>query len=243
VTLQRANNSQSDPIYAALETVWRLKREYRPARHNGRESGEATKDFMTCPECGKDHFTDDGILKVIHGLERWKLVYDYTALILEMSASMHNDAADNRKGAFITRLRDCEECYFKGLWVGLMATAEEIVHDASGERPWVSLATLEKKVSKVVFDEDTLLSRNLGDPSMPEFKAMNILNTSTHLSALFLLHRSQLSIEQAKNMYERVLESVHAKAVHLKYVYEALQAGKDRNDIVQGIRSMRKAPP
>ncbi len=194
---------------------------------------------MKCLECGEDHFKD-GVLKVIHAIEPWKLVYDYMAMMLEIGMSMQNDAVDNRKGAFITRLRDYKECYFKGLWVGLMATPEQIVHDASGEKPWLMLAELAKRVCTTVYDEDSKLSVNLADPGQTEFKAMDILNTSTHLTALFLLHRSQLSDPEAKKMYDMVLKSLEMEAVHLQYVSEALEAGKDKRDIIDGIRSLRK---
>ena len=108
---------------------------------------------MKCPDCGGDHFKNDGILKAIHAIELWRLVHDYTALMLEIGMSMQNDSVDDRKGAIITRLRDCEECYFKRLWVGLMATPEQIVQNASGKRPWLMLSELEKRVSKTVFGE------------------------------------------------------------------------------------------
>ncbi len=195
---------------------------------------------MKCLECGEDHFKKDGVLKVIHAVDPWKLVRDYMAMMLEIRVSMQNDAADNRKGAFITRLRDCKECYFKGLWTGLMATPEEVVHDASGGKPWLMLAELAKRVSKTVFAEDSTLSKNLADPGKVKFKAMDILNASTHLTALFLLHRSQLSDAEAKSMYEKVLKSVEMEAAHLRYVSEALKAGKGRKDIIDGIRNMRK---
>ena len=51
---------------------------------------------MKCPECGEDHFKKDGILKVIHAIQPWKLVYDYMAMMLEIGVSMRNDAVDNR---------------------------------------------------------------------------------------------------------------------------------------------------
>jgi len=194
---------------------------------------------MKCLECGEDHFKKDGVLKVIHAIEPWKLVHDYMAMMLEIGVSMQNDAVDNRKGAFITRLRDYKECYFKGLWIGLMATPEEVVHDASGGKPWLMLAELAKRVSETVFGEDSTLSKNLADPGKTKFKAMDILNTSTHLTALFLLHRSRLSDAEAKSMYDKVLKSVEMEAAHLKYVSEALKAGKDRKDIIDGIRNLR----
>lgn len=195
---------------------------------------------MKCLQCGEDHFKKDGVLKVIHAIEPWKLVRDYMGMMLEIGVSMQNDAVDNRKGAFITRLRDYKECYFKGLWIGLMATPEDVVHDASGERPWLMLAELAKRVSETVFGQDSTLSKNLADPGKTKFKAMDILNTSTHLTALFLLHRSHLSDTEAKSMYAKVLKSVEMEAAHLKHVFEALKAGNDRKDIIGGIRNLRK---
>ncbi len=102
------------------------------------------------------------------------------------------------------------------------------------------LAELAKRVSKTVFGEDSTLSKNLADPGKTTFKAMDILNTSTHLTALFLLHRSQLSDSEAESMYDKVLRSIQMEAAHLKYVSEALKAGKERRDIIDGIRSLRK---
>ena len=43
---------------------------------------------MKCPECGEDHFKKDGILKVIHAIQPWKLVYDYMAMMLEIGQEM-----------------------------------------------------------------------------------------------------------------------------------------------------------
>ena len=197
---------------------------------------------MICsvPKCNQDHFSKNGVLKVIHGIETWKLVHDYGAMLLELLISMQNDATDNRKGAFITRFRDCKECYYKGLWVGLIATPDEIVHDASGERPWRMLAELEKTVEKTVFGMDTTLSKNLAEPGEPPFKAMNILNTSTHLTALFLLCRSQWSDDEARATYGRYLAKVQNDASHLKYVSECLKSGKERKQVIENMRNLRK---
>jgi hypothetical protein len=41
-------------------------------------------------------------------------------------------------------------------------------------------------------------------------------------------------------MYDKVLKNVEMEAAHLKYVFEALKAGKARKDIIDGIRKMRK---
>ena len=144
------------------------------------------------------------------------------------------------KGAFISRLRDSEECYFKGLWVGLIATPEEVVHDASGAKPRKTLAKLEEIVAKTVFNEDTTLSKNLAEPSEPGFKAMDLLNTSTHLTAMFLIYRSELPDADVANMYAWGLRRIQTQAAHLNYSSDELKTGKDRKDIINGLREFRK---
>ena len=89
---------------------------------------------------------------------------------------MRNDANNNRKGAFIARLRDYKECYLKGLWVGLMATPEEIVHDASGEKPRLTLTKLVKRVGTEIFHEESKVSARCLTQRNTKFEAMDILN-------------------------------------------------------------------
>jgi hypothetical protein len=153
---------------------------------------------------------------------------------------MQNDASDNRKGAFLTRLRDYKESYFRGLWVGLLATPEEIIHDASGEKPWLTLAKLAKRISRTVFDEDSQLSATLPAPRKTNSKAMNILDPSTHMTALFLLNRGLLSDSEAKHLYDAVLKAIETEAAHLRYVSGALKAGKKKKDIVNALRPLLK---
>ena len=197
---------------------------------------------MACPvpNCNRDHFKEGGAPTAILNTPAWSLVRDYAALLLELGASMRDDASNNRKGAFISRLRDSEECYFKGLWVGLIATPEEVVHDASGAKPRKTLAKLEEIVAKTVFNEDTTLSKNLAEPSEPGFKAMDLLNTSTHLTAMFLIYRSELPDADVPNMYAWGLRRIQTQAAHLNYSSDELKTGKDRKDIINGLREFRK---
>jgi hypothetical protein len=195
---------------------------------------------MKCPQCGQKHFKKDRFLKIIHAIEPWKLVRDYMAVMMEVSMSMQNDAIENRKGAFIARLHDYKELYFRGLWVGLMATPEEIIHDASGEKPRLTLVKLTKEVCTTVFDEDTKLPVILTGVAKTQPKARNILNSSTHFSALFLLQRGLLSNIEAKHMYDGVLKSIQMEAAHLRYVSGALKAGKKKRDIIHALRILLK---
>jgi len=195
---------------------------------------------MKCPECGQKHFKKDGILKVLRVIEPWKLVHDYLSVMTEIRASMQNDATNHRKGAFITSLRDFKECYFRGLWVGLMATPEEIIHDASGEKPLLTLVKLARRVSEAVFDEEDKLSATLPGPRKAKSKTIDVLDPSTHLTALFLLNQGLMSDAEAKHMYETVLKTIEAEAAHLRYVSGALKAGKKKKEIVHALRPLLK---
>ena len=195
---------------------------------------------MKCPQCGQKHLKKDRLLKVIRVIEPWKLVQDYMSVLLEVRASLQNDANDNRKGAFIARLRDYKECYFRGLWVGLVATPEEIIHDASGEKPWLTLTKLAKRVSLAVFDEDSRLPASLPGPRKAKSRPMNILDPSTHLTALFLLNRGLLSDAEAKHMFESVLKSIEMEAAHLRFVSGALKGGKKQKEILHALRNLLK---
>ena len=199
---------------------------------------------MKCPQCGQKHFKKDRFLKIIRAIEPWKLVHDYMMVMLEVGRSMQNDAIENRKGAFITRLRDYKELYFRGLWVGLIATPEEIIHDASGEKPRRTFAKLAKEVCATVLDEDTKLSVILTGGIKTQSKARNILDFATHFSASFLLQRGLLSNVEAKHMYDRVSKSIRMEAAHLRYVSGALKAGKKKKDIIHAFHVLlKKATP
>jgi hypothetical protein len=195
---------------------------------------------MECSKCGQKHFKKHSVLKVIHAIEPWKLVHDYMSVMVEIGLSMRNDANNNRKGAFIARLRDYKECYLKGLWVGLMATPEEIIHDASGEKPRLTLTKLVRRVGTAIFDDESKVSTRRLTERNTKFEAMDILNSSMRLTPLFLLHRGLMSNLEAKCMYDSVLKSVEMETTQLKYISGALKADKRKKDILKSVRQLVK---
>jgi hypothetical protein len=102
------------------------------------------------------------------------------------------------------------------------------------------LADVEKIVAKTVFNEGTTLSKNLAEPGERGFKAMDMLNTGTHLTAMFLIYRNELPDADAANMYAWGLLNIQTEAAHLSYVSDELKAGKNRKDIIDGLRKFRK---
>jgi hypothetical protein len=86
-----------------------------------------------CSQCQKDHRADLVRFHLQH--PNRATAWLYSDALEEMLNSSHDDIKFDRRADYITRLRPAMECYMKGIWVGLLATPEEIIHDASGEKP------------------------------------------------------------------------------------------------------------
>lgn len=191
----------------------------------------------SCPKCKKDHLTDP-VLKFIYGRQPFELVDDYANALEEIRFSMCDDIRHDRRGAFLSRLRDQQECYFRALWVGLLATSEEVVHDASGAPPHTMFAKLSHMVSEQILDKENQLSTILVSPQNVRFSAAGLLNTSTHMSALFLAYRRSLPEEAVKEMYAKIDHHVEVEVAGLRYISGMLRAGKPRSVVIQGVRQI-----
>jgi hypothetical protein len=121
-----------------------------------------------------------------------------------------------------------------------MATPEEIVHDASGEKPRLTLTKLVKRVGAEVFHQESKVSARRLTQRNTKFEAMDILNTSMHLTPLFLLNRGLMSNLEAKCMYDSVLKSIDTETTQLKYISGALKADKKKKDILDSVRQLVK---
>ena len=194
-----------------------------------------------CPQCGEDHLSDP----VLNFIGMWynpsSLVNEYADVLEEVLYSMRDDAANNRRGAFMSRLRDYKECFFKALWVGLIATPDQVVHDASGARPQFMFTRLAKQVSRDIFGTESAFSRVHVSPENVEFTAMNVLNASTHMSPLFVQYRRILPDASVQQMYELIENSVQTNVAVLRYVAGMLNSGKAKDIIIDAVRRMSKA--
>lgn len=196
----------------------------------------------TIAKCKADHLTDP-VLKYIYELDSHVLVEQYADALAELLMSMEDDRRNDRRGAYLTRLRDCCECYFKGLWAGLLATPEEIIHDASGKPPYVMLVGLAKRVCTEVLESDNKLSQAFISEAKVQFKPMDVLNTSTHMSAYFLTHYNSMDDEDATKMYTGMNNTFAFAVQVLRYVSGMLRAAKPKDTIIAGVRSMSKKLP
>lgn len=200
---------------------------------------EASMAF--CPECRKDHLLDP-VLRFINAQEPFALVSDYADALEELLLSMRDDAANDRRGAFMSRLRDYKECFLKGLWIGLIATPEQVLHDASGAPPHnLMFARLAKQVFPDIFGIESAFTQVHVSPENVEFTAMNLLNASTHMSPLFLGYRRILCQAAVQQMYTVIDTSVQNEVTILRYVAGMLKAGKPKDVVIGAVRRMSKA--
>jgi hypothetical protein len=180
-----------------------------------------------CPQCRKDHLRDP-VLRHVAAQARFTLVSGYADVLEEILLSMRDDAANNRRGAFMSRLRDYKECFFKGLWVGLIATPEQVLHDASGEPPHIMFTHLSKQVCPYVFGTESAFTQVHVSPENVEFTAMGLLNASTHMSPLFLENLRILPDAAVQQMYNVIAISVQNNVATLRYVAGMLKANKPK---------------
>jgi hypothetical protein len=189
--------------------------------------------------CKQNHLADPA-LKIIHDTPVHELVSQYANVLEQILFSLRDDQRQDRRGAYMTRLRVCTECYFKALWVGLLATPVEIVHDASGASPYIKLADITQRVSVEVLEKENLFYETHLSPEKVKFKAMDLLNASTHMSAMLLTYLRTLPIESIQQMYAVLDKTTQFHVSALRYASGMLKAGKDKATTILGVRQISK---
>jgi hypothetical protein len=193
----------------------------------------------TYDKCKQNHLADPA-LKLIHDTPAYELVSQYADVLEQILFSLRDDQAKDRRGAYMTRLRICTECYFKALWAGLLATPVEIVHDASGASPYIKLADITKKVSVDILGKENLFYETQLSPEQVKFKAMDLLNASTHMSAMLLTYLRTLPIESIQDMYAALDKTTQFQVAALRYASGMLKAGKGKPTTILGVRQISK---
>ena len=196
-----------------------------------------------CPLCGEDHLTDV-VLAHLHTLTPQQLVEMYANTLQQMLLSTRDDVRNDRQASHLSRIRTTMECYMKGVWVGLLASPEEIIHDASGEKPRdLMLAKLSEKVGLDVLGIDLNLYQPAKTPKGAEFTPMHLLNTATHMTAYFIAFAFYLSPEQVQKAYSDIDKLMEAQVRTLLTINRKLIEGKSRDEIIAEIRKTTPVRP
>jgi hypothetical protein len=204
-----------------------------------RRASAATKMTTACTVrgCTKDHRNDDPILDGVFNTPLLDLAQNYISTLVELEQSMLDDKNADRRIAFFSRIRDVNECYYRALWSCLIATKEEIVHDASNENPRQTLSALEKIVCEQIFNQSPVLAKRLDHRR--NSSPLNILNTATHMNANFVIYHGGLNEDSVSRTYVMILGNLQNEIRVLRYVKDSLTSGVERPTILAGVRVIR----
>jgi hypothetical protein len=150
--------------------------------------------------------------------------------------SAADDLKAGRKTSFTTRLRLALECYMRGLWASLIATPEEVVHDASGEQPCYLL----EKMRRIVFSQVLGEQAEQKVVTTPVDNTLDInflLNTTAHSTAYVLPYAHFVSSEKLSSL-ETLLK---LQAATVRKVARLLGEGAPRAEIILELRKFHKS--
>jgi hypothetical protein len=128
----------------------------------------------------------------------------------------------------------------KGFWVGLVATPDEVVHDASGEQPFLSIEKLSRIVFSQVLGQQVMPSFSFKTPNRMDLSVYDLLNISTHMTAYAIVIAHFVTDEQFGQMYSPIDKLIMAHARTLQNVSRQFLEGKSRKQI---ITDLRQSPP
>jgi hypothetical protein len=201
-------------------------------------TGEGMTAACTVDGCKKNHRLDDPILDGVFKTPLVDLIQNYISTLVELQQSILDDRKTDRRIAFFARIRDLNECYYRALWSGLIATSEEIVHDASNENPRQTLSKLEKIVCEQVFNQQPVLAKRFDHRR--NSSPLNILNTATHMNANFVTYHRTLTDDSITLTYNTILGNLQIEIRVLEYVRDSLASQVERPAILDGIRAIRR---
>ncbi len=187
-------------------------------------------------KCKAKHL-EDPILAWVHGLTATQLTRLYADAVRELLLSLREDAKAGRPVGYLTRLRLSVECYMKGLWVGLVASPDEVVHDASGEEPYLLIRKLNRIVFSQVLGRQVVPSFSFKIPGGRDFDINDLLNTSTHMTANSLAIARSITREELVRMHFPIDRLMVAHFKTLQHVVRQLSEGKTRGEIIGDLRS------
>lgn len=202
------------------------------------DAGESTMTVCTVRGCKKDHRKNDPILDGVFTTPTLDLAQNYLVTLVELEQSMIADTVADRRVAFFTRIRDVNECYYRALWSCLIATPEEIVHDASTDQPRKTLSNLEKIVCEQILNQRPVLATPTDHRK--NSSPLNILNTATHMNANFVTYHRKLNQDSITRTYDMILGNLQNEIRVLQYVRDSLANGVERGEIFSGIRAIRR---
>jgi hypothetical protein len=174
---------------------------------------------------------------VVQGLSRefsdpHKLSFWVKGAIAELGHSMQRDLQENRIFAYLSRMRQPEELYYRALYALFIAKENELPHLFSGDAP-NSLSAIYEAVNREILDNRGALKTPQTGLRGEQFTAMRNLNDSAHVSFPFLLSAIGVArTPEYQKDFPKHLAHLNQYCAYLNYMEGAFAAGKTKADVL-----------
>lgn len=199
-----------------------------------------------CPVSGckttKPHAQDPLVKALLQAFGTPETMTHWTlAAMVDLRDSICRDLLEKKIFAWFTRLRQPEELYIRTLHNLFIATEKQLHHSLSGEIP-NSYSLLYEDVNKVIFEgRGMLFTEQQGLNPAVTFKAKDVLNDGAHVSySAFLTCIGFVRHPEYQRPPQVYIDHMNKYCAYLKYMHDMFKGGKDKNDVLEGIKTLHK---
>jgi len=198
-----------------------------------------------CPVAGcgtmQPHLLDPSVAFIMKAYEDPKQLAGWAeASMKELALSFLQDMAVGRVFAWVTRLRQIEELYFRAIYTLLIAEKAEVPHLLSNMMP-NGFSALYKKVNDLVFEGRAKLTDVVPGRSYGEFTPMDTINQGAHVSFASMLTVIGInSLPNEETNCENYHKHLDTYLVRLNYMRKMFEQGRSREQVLEGLRMMHK---
>jgi hypothetical protein len=165
--------------------------------------------------------------------------WSYVAM-LDISNSIIADIQANRVFGWHTRLRQVEEIYIRALYALFLATDDELPHIFSGAMP-NGITPLYQEVNRLVFEGRGEWEVKKPGGLFGEFTPLQMLHSSGHASFAAILTAISFRGNPETHIYtERYIKHLGDHCRDLRYMHGMFKAGKSKEDVLNGVKSMNQ---
>jgi hypothetical protein len=162
------------------------------------------------------------------------------AAMAELRESICRDLTENKLFAWHTRLRQPEELYTRVLYALFVASENELHHLLSGDRP-NGFAKQYEGVNELVYLGRGLLQVTQPGLTQGTFRPSDILNDGAHVSFRSFMNCIGMALHpEYWPPADKYRDHLTRYCNYLHYMREMFKAGKKKEDVLLGVRSLHR---
>jgi hypothetical protein len=205
------------------------------------------KKSLHCPVPGcrtkKPHLSSPTTAGLHHAFSNpEQLALWVKSCIVELVQSVIDDVNRGRYFAYLTRWRQPEEMYHRGLYTLFVADKSAIPHIVSGELP-NSFSAMWNEVNRVVYDGKGSLNQKQMGLNGEEFTAMNTLNNSAHASFATIV--TCIDVSKNREKWRPIIDKhiAYWKTLcnNLDHIEKGFKAGKSSAQVLTEFKQLSRS--